>query len=259
MYIGLSIYPGTPVWMLAILSFVLAVFVVSLIEVGTNECIYKILTKRWLNRKFKLEKYLESRFYIDIDDKSPKELIELFRDEYGLSEPVDFEYSDQYYKTKLPSFNGRTPTMRLRSRTKLDGTRNQTAQITYTKAGEEYKKSLSQYRFFMTKKDKYYAFINGDMPSCSCELIDTNIKKIFDKFVIKKSEKEIHFTRTVAFKEDGLFVSVDYVHTGAHEKCYLIELKTIKNKRLLRSAMKYVMNNFNVVQTTYKKMDIIKE
>jgi len=259
MYVGLNMYAGTPEWILAFLSFIIAVVIVSFIEVGMNELLYRGLIARMKLRGFDKESYYEARFKIDTSRK-PEDVIKIFSEEFNLPNINKHSYVDYYYQTKLPMFSGRTPKLRLRKRCnkKHDGF-IQTAQLVYTRAGEWSKNALSQYRYFPLRKDKMYAFLDQDMPQNIDEIKDEKVKRFFAKNIELETHTTVKFDRWVAFNSATILMSVDYIENGEENPHYLVELKTYHDKALLKEAMRYMMDEFTVVQTTKDKYNIINE
>jgi len=75
--------------------------------------------------------------------------------------------------------------------------------------------------------------------------------------VFSEVEADITFNRTVANQTDGLFISTDEVYADRDDAFFVVELKVRKNDRLLKDAMRYVMSNFTLHQTTYGKLDLV--
>jgi len=257
MYLGLTIYSGTPVWILAVLSFVIAVVIVSALEVGFNELMFKYLKIKLKRAGFEIEKYYEARFYVEAKTP-PDEMIKDMMKYFNLKSTSYHEYIDRYFYTNLPSYSGRIPKLRMRKRDKKEGGFMQTAQIVYTRAAEISKRGLSQYRFFPLYKEKIYAFFDQEMPETIDEIQNENIRKVFTKYSNSVESEKICFQRALAYDPETLLISVDYIHEGTEKDFYLVELKAYKDKILLKNAMKYVMNKFSVVQTTHGKYDLIK-
>ena len=161
MYVGLKVYPGTPVWILSIMSFVIAVFAVSGIELLITEINYSRLKKRMKKLGFGTEEYFESRFLIE-SKQSRKKLIEKISKQFNLQESFSTKYNDLYLENKFPDYSERTPKVRLRERGTPHSKNMKTLQVVYTKAKEN-KKKYEQYRYFPIKKEKIYYIFNKNM------------------------------------------------------------------------------------------------
>jgi hypothetical protein len=227
--------------MLAFLSFVLAVIIVSFFEVGIIELWYKKF-KYSLKEFFHSEKYYESRFKVSTESINPIEFIEKMSNKFNLSSHKYYEYTDKYWKPKLINFNGREG--KVRERVIECGNINTSRfEITYTKAGEIPQNILTQYRFFINQKEKFST--NADTYNVK------NYEKYYDKYVFNS----IHFHRHSVKKIGGLYVAIDTIIRKDNQYS-VIELKVFDDLELIKSAMEYVMSELNVVQTTLGKIDI---
>lgn len=70
----------------------------------------------------------------------------------------------------------------------------------------------------------------------------------------KDSYTEVRFRRKLAHNKD-LLASVDQV--VGDRPCWLLELKTHRNIRLLMKAMRFIMMEFPVMQTTHSKQELV--
>ena len=255
MYAGLQIYPQTPAWLLATTSFIAAVFAVAGLEIGTNELLYHRYKRALKKAGFGSESYLESRFLIDAE-KDPQEVISSFVKHFDLPLVRRGKYHDRYFENTLPYYNNRTPVLRLRRRVIEDEDREvKSAQIVYTRASEIVSKEPEQFRYFPHQKDKIYFLLDQEMPGNIDEITNERAQRILKRAQGGEKYTEVHFERTLASDPSSLLVSVDQVQ---HQNpFYVLELKTFKDKRLLREAMRFVMNKFPVVQTTYRKFDLV--
>lgn len=246
MYFGIKFYPTTPPWLIATTSFVIALFVVAIGEVMVNEIRYLNRQRRLKKIGFEKEKYYESRFFIS-SEASPDEVLKSISNRFDLKLKEKGEYKDRYYETKLPGYSGREVKFRLRDRS-VDNKKVNTAQIIYKRVAEISKSEVSQFRFFPQEKHKYYLIRHQNN-----NIIESLKKNIS---VQDSSEKCVKFKRTIARKyPDGLFVSIDDVQTD--RPFFLVELKVYKNLNLLKEAMRFVMTEFPVTQTTYSKEEMI--
>ena len=257
MYAGLRTHPETPAWIIATTSFVAAVFAVAGLEIGANELMYKRYRRALQKAGFGEEPYLESRFLIDAE-KKPEEVIENVVDRFNLSHVKKGQYHDRYFENSLPRYNNRSPLLRLRRRIiEEEGMEIKSAQIVYTRASEIVGKEPEQFRYFPQQKDKMYFLLDQEMPESMDEISDERVRRLLKRAQKEQSENytDVHFERTVASDPSSLLVSVDQVQHS--NPFYVLELKTFNDKRLLREAMNYVMAEFPVLQTTYRKLDLV--
>lgn len=261
MITGVRLYPATPPWLLATGSFIIALFCVAGGEVAINEIRY-FLKRLWLSSiGFKKEKYYECRFFIS-SEKKPVEVLQRMSEEYGLTIKEEGSYEDHYYETKLPGYSGRTVSFRMRYRT-VGGENVNTIQIVYRRIAEIAKSQVSQFRFFPQEKHKYYLILDSKRDFSMVNFknglsLEALAKKflVVGKMYIKNTKKVIKFKRTIARNyPDGLFVSIDDV--GIKRPFFLVELKVYKDLRLMKRAMRFIMTEFPVIQTTYSKDDLI--
>lgn len=249
MYVGLQIYSETPIWILSATSFILAVILVSVLEVIIIETKYLFFKKRLKNKGFDVETYYESRFLIK-SDKNPKELIEKIKEQFNLFDEGKLIYHDTYFENKFPEFCGRLPKVRLRKRTYKDDWMK-TLQIIYTKPTENQEKPEDQYRFFPIKKEKIYFVLNQKMPKKIDEIEDQQVKKCKKK--IGKEIGKINFERYFV-KDNNLLAIVDKI--DGKRDFHVLEIKVRKDLDILLKAMRYVMQEFSVLQTTHGKSKV---
>ena len=238
---GQSLYAGTPAWLLAFVSFVIAVIIVSLLEVGVIEFLY-IRFKKSIKSRFNYgEKYYESRFMVDANIDSNVVISSLMK-KFDLTSERRYSFEDIYYKSKLINFNGRTGKVRRRTIFFPEETIHK-YQITYTKAGEIPQNVLSQYRFFINLKEKFSAIVN-EGEQIDSKHFNTNI------------HSTVRFSRHSAANKEGIYAAMDKVTSSNSEDYQVVELKVFEDKKLLESAMKFIMGEFNVIQTTQSKIDL---
>src|SRR3989338_65255 len=163
LFVLLSLYPGIPVWLIVAVSFVVAVGIVSSLEVGLTEARYMLFKKKIFGAGFKIDSYREARFFVRSGNQA-EAIIKKLETGFGLTVFEHLEYYDIYFENRLPQFSGRIPIVRLRRRTlcshaykkaqrfeKMFSTGNiQTVQIVYIRPQEENMKRLDQFRFFST-------------------------------------------------------------------------------------------------------------
>lgn len=249
MLFGLKVYAGTPVWLLSAASFVIAVFVVAALEVVVNETRYSLFKRQFRKQGFHYEPYFESRFFIS-DSVKKEAVLTNIAQQFNLDVKEIIDYHDCYIEDKLPEFSGREGKIRLRRRKRFEGNYIYTAQIVYTRAGQEETNKYDQYRYFPIKKEKLYYIMKGSMAKSFATIKNPIVRKALKKYV-DKDFRCIEFKRKVAHN-DELLVSIDNLHDGR----YLLEVKTFRNKKVLVEAMRYVMQEFPLVQTTKGKIDL---
>lgn len=262
MMIGIHIYPGAPAWLLAGASFVLAVFAVAGLELGCTELRYVLFKRRLFTRGFESEEYYESRFLVSAE-KEPEEVLNRLSAEFGLDTAMELDFHDRYFQIDVPHYSGRTPRARLRDRGNEEmaakgrpwGAKARSVQVIFTRAVERSPEQLGQYRYFPIKKDKIYHLLDGStMPTRLQEVPDDGVRALLERVRRKDSYTEIRFRRRLAHNKD-LLASVDHV-AGDHP-CWVLELKTHRNIRLLMKAMRFVMMEFPVMQTTHGKKELV--
>jgi len=255
MYKGLQMYPQTPAWMMATLSFVAAVFAVAGLEVGYNELQYVREKHKWKKAGFGEESYYEARFLMSSEQKKENFLFQMERD-FSLSETMVGKYHDVYIPHTLPTYSGRNARLRLRQRVlEAEGRDVKTAQIVYTRAAEMATKTQEQFRYFLSRKDKLYLKLEGEMPSTIEELANVDVRAKLQAVRAEGGTEIIDFERTVARTERGLLVAVDMIEGDS--PFYIVELKVHKDTQLLQHAMRYVMLEFPVLHTTQTKYELV--
>jgi len=252
MFIGLVAYSSIPVWILAAISFVIAVIIVAGLEVAAREIQYKLFKRKMKKAGFELESFYETRFFISSKENSQKLLQKLIKD--FRIKPLDntLEYHDEYFENNLGVYSGRTPKVRIRKRAKNSGKGlMKTVQIVYTRASEKQTSKREQYRYFPIKKEKFYYVLDQKIPKTINEIENSKVRSIL-KSCRKSIPKKVSFKRTFASNKSILF-SIDKPSKGADY--YVLEIKSWKSKDLLE-AMRYVMKEFPVIQTTRHKSDM---
>lgn len=262
MVVGQAIYPGAPAWILAVVSFIVAVFAVSGLEVAFYELKY-VWFKRRQKRKFGAgeEKYYESRFFLD-DGFDIEELIAGISGAFNLGNRQVLEYKDTYYETDIPGFNNRTVKLRHRNRTADGGTGiMESVQAAFTRAIEISPHKAESYRFFPQYKEKLFFPLNptaGDNKPDLMTVLDPFMSMDSKVSTTKGTICKVNFTRTSVNNPVTLYFAVDKITRG-EEKFTVCELKVWKdNTQTLLEAMRYVMQHFPVLQTTHTKLDMIE-
>lgn len=267
LFLGLSRYPGIPVWLAVSSSFLIAVVIVAWLEVGVTEVRYALLKRKMLRMGFGVDSYREARFFIRSENQTLA-IIEKLQRGFDLSVVERLEYHDTYFTNDMPTFSGRAPVVRLRHRTL--GTKDpdrlkqfpnmvasgemQTVQVIYHRAQEENTGKLEQFRFYPTRKDKFYWFIDEKNMPDSIEKIPN--KDVRDLLRAGGEQKHVSFKRTVMLdKTKTLYAAVDSSLNGNDEGC-IIELKIRENPALFLAAMRFVMMEFPVTHTTRTKPEL---
>ncbi|MBT3397433.1 hypothetical protein HOA55_00320 [archaeon] len=251
LFTGLKVYPAIPIWLLSASSFIIAVFLVSLIEVTITEIRYIGFKKRMAYVGFKPENYIETRFLIS-SEKKPNEILDKLADHFDLDIREFLKYEDLYFDSNFPQFSGRKAKVRLRKRTNTEGKGwLKTAQVIYTRARESQQKK-DQFRFFPIKKEKFYFFLDQRMPKKISKIENSKIRR-FLKSCETVPKKKILFERSIA-RSEALLASVDKPLKG--RDFFILELKTRNDTKLLVEAMRFAMQEFPVLQTTKGKSDI---
>jgi hypothetical protein len=264
-FLALSLYEGVPLWLSTSTSFVLAVAVVSALQVAWNEFRFLQLQSTMRRSGFRDDAYLEARFYV-LDGMSPREAVSRLEALFLPGEKVVLEYHDTYLTTNLPQFSGRIPVVRLRRRTYdevsaawLDKEKvmavgfAQTLQVVYTRPREEQTGTLEQFRFFPVEKQKF--FMPLWMRHMPCTVEEIGNPEVVRKLRIRGVGTSIHFTRTVLRdRTKKLYMGVDAL-PGNLKGC-IIELKVRHDSALMLASMRTVMREFNVTQTTRQKVDL---
>ncbi|MBR9677368.1 hypothetical protein GOV04_04460 [Candidatus Woesearchaeota archaeon] len=262
MFFGLRIYPVTPAWILALTSFVIAVLVVAGLEVTITEMAFKKYKRALKKSGFGIENYYESRFFISSTQKLDQVLSRMAK-KFSLENTKTIKYYDRYFDNNLPVYNSRTPKIRLRKRLKDNGKGwLQSAQLIYTRAAEMSKKELEQHRYFPIKKEKTYFPLNQKMPKGFADIKNVKAKRIFIRSQKGKSFDDVYFERVVVYDAQTLWVSADKVfhqkNDGKKKRpFFVLELKVHNDIKLLKEAMRFVMREFPVVQTTHSKHDLV--
>ncbi|MBT7902270.1 hypothetical protein HN587_00255 [Candidatus Woesearchaeota archaeon] len=252
MFVGQKLLPTTPAWLLAMSSFVFAVFLVAGLDVFWEELKYWLFKQKLKKFGFGIESYYESRFLIS-SKRNPQKLVKKISKEFNLTNSKTFKYSDQYYADSLSSYSGRSSKIRIRNRTKLSGTFFRTIQIVYSRASQLESNLPEQFNFFPQYKEKLYYKLKNKS-SLQLHNLENKFLQKFMKSVTDERTVEIDFERTLNYG-DELLVCVDKVK-NLKKPYFFLELKTYKDKLLLKEAMRYVMLHFPVLQITHGKLEM---
>lgn len=248
MFLGLNYLPGVPAGILSFTSYVLAIFVVASIDLIRDELRFSNLKSKFKKNEFKTNTYYESRIYILNNEPKTKLIYELSK-KFKLTEKYSLKYYDYYFENVLPDFLGKTKKLRIRTKV-FDKNRSLSSyQIVYTLANER-KKKYDQFRYFITKKEK----ITSNLPIIYKDinnLPNLNSTKIFKKYISPNPcEGKIEFERFVCCNPN-LSICID--KKSGTRPFYILEIKARSDLKLMEKAMRYIMLNYFVVQTTHGK------
>jgi hypothetical protein len=248
MLYALQKYPEVPAWMVAAASFLGAVIAVAAGEVAFDELRYKAVKRNLSREGFSKDEYYESRFFIR-PDQEPAAVLDRLAGRFQLPICMSVRYRDVYFKSTLPQYSGRSSHVRLRDRVMADGSHKPSAQITFSRTAEM--PTEDQYRYYPHKKEKFYFGLA--QPAHSIGELPSGLRAFLGK---KAGEQlaDISFERTLAYHPDHLLVAMDVVKMP--EPFYVVEVKVRKDAQRLKEAMRYVMTEFPVIQTTYRKVEL---
>ncbi len=254
------LHPNVPAWMLSFISFVLATIAVGVVDVGIDEAKYSFLQKNVVKQWFWVEKYYESRVAL-FKKQHMQDILEDLMKEFWLETSQTRKYTDTYYvvnKEKLKSYNGRKPSFRLRSRERTDqeAPARKSAQILYTKSNEITPKEAMHNRYYATKKEKLYFLQNHvDKLHTLSDIDNSKVRAYFQKILMPTSPQTISFERSLSYDLKWLLISVDEMEEkhAANPLQQTVELKVYKDEALLREAIRYVLTQYPVQQTTMRK------
>lgn len=278
---GMTIHPQTPAWLLVPIAFGVSVLLVATIRVGLSELCYWVFKQRIFRKGFELEEYFEAKFFLSADE-DPEKIITQLKDQFLPIEcPVRMmSYEDFYYSPiRLVDYNARAPRLRVRTRYDVETGKIsdnaswiRTAQIIYTRAVEHPTEDDEQFRFFPTRKDKFYLPLSRETnDKCWFPGLRDGLKgerwpeehgRALKAITSEEAgKKEVKFTRRVAKHPRKIYVSVDSVeHEGENIKFHVVEIKAYLDRiPLLKEAMRFVMTRFNVLQTTKSKLDLLSD
>jgi hypothetical protein len=237
--------PDTPAIPASFVSFMVAAAGVGVISVAKDEYRHRRYKARLVAEGFGEEFYFESRFVIR-SNSDAQALTERLAEQFALHKRKRAQYTDNYFESTAPNLSGRRSHVRIRDRKMDDGKHHRTAQIVFSRASELAKQN-EQFRYFPQRKEKMYCSIPAGM---SAKEFGGTFSKAAGTLM-----RTVSFTRSMAYEGD-LLMAVDVVEAG--NPFYLLELKTFGDPVKLKEAMKYVMNEFPVQQTTYNKHDLAR-
>lgn len=274
---GMSLHPETPAWLLVPIAFGIAVLLVATIRVGLSELGYWWFKRRIFKKGFELEEYYEAKFFLSAEEDPEKIITQLKNQFLPVGCPIKkMIYEDLYYSPILLSeYNARGPRFRVRTRKEVDNLGPswiRTAQAIYTRAVEHHSEDDEQFRFFPTRKDKFYLTLPRDknndswFPGLEDGLVDEpalDEKSRVLKAIVghKATRKKVKFIRRVTKHPKKIYISVDSVELENKDvKFHVVEIKAYLDRTaLLKEAMRFVMTRFNVLQTTRSKLDLLHE
>lgn len=237
---------------LSVLAFSCAVAVAAGAEVATVELGFRRLVARLSRSGFAVESYHETRYLIVADgpEAAPEAVLDRIAREFGLGERMVLHYDDLYYRDhRLPGFNGRAPTVRLRTVRSADGACvRRTVQAVYTRAAEIGRDDPSLFRCFAVRKDKLSMPVPGDgVPAASLGAVGA-----------RGEPTAVRFSRVVARDPAGLFVSADVLERPGGRRVFWIEAKVRGDLGLLKRANEFIAMRFPVRGTTKGKFSIVE-
>jgi hypothetical protein len=263
MYLGLSqtdVHPG----ILSLMSYITGILLVAAIDVGKNELLFARKRKQLAKVGFKDEFYYEARFLIS-SSMDPLDTLGVFNKEFHLNSIGTIQYTDRYFETTLPSYSGRKPKLRLRTRRNRncieqvswspDASSVSTVQIVYTRAHEN-KKRLDQCRYFPAEKHKFFYRLSEPIMSLE-DIPDTQLRAALLRCQPPQPHySDISFERTIAGNSDIAICADTVIQDRPY---YVVELKAYPHaRRELLRAMRYIMVEcpLAVHQTTQGKFDL---
>ncbi len=252
LYLGQTQYNDTPVWILSLTVFVISVTFVACLEVFFEKFRYIHFKKICFRNGFKEEKYLESHFYIP-SYVDPEKLILDVSKKFNLIPKEEIIYEDRYFSKKEKQFLRKNMYIRSRHR-KRDGKDFNTFQFVFTEP-QKMKAFCgnSSYNFFPSRKTKLYYVLNSELEDF--HLLPENIQRCMKNFNDLEKPKYVRFKRSYAHDEE-LLITVDLCELE-DSSFRLVEVKVYKDEKRLEEAMKYVLQNYPVEQTTYGKNSLI--
>jgi hypothetical protein len=252
-------WPQAPSWATALVSIGVSVAATTMVmfgEVGINEVGFLSYKQKLKNAGFRQKDYIEARFFIRADKKPEEAFAELKR-EFELNESDPSSFKDIYFPNKIPNFSNRCPKLRIRTRTsRLESVTS--AEVIFNKAYEAVSgRKFDQHRLFPIVKTKLAYASPSEIQNFE-QVSDSKARKILIGQRKSPEPTEVSFERRVASNQH-LLISLDLIKNKEDAPFYLIEMKTYnKMVGLLENAMRYVMRNFPVLETTYEKEDLVR-
>ncbi len=242
--------------LLSLFSFITAVGIVATGTVAYNEIKHALTRKKLIKNGFQKEEYFESRFYMPAKT-NPSEVYQTLADHFKLPIRSTDEYHDLYFEHTLPQLSGRTAKLRLREHAFENSHTDHSAQIVFTRA----KKTRAESGLapcFPVRKEKFYRkFDTQTFPETMTQLPEDESKKVLCSYVAKENNppKKVAFTRHIARDPHGILFTVDEI--ARKNPFYVVELKVHEDTVLLAKAMRHLMSEYNPIQTTYSKLELV--
>ena len=138
-----------------------------------------------------------------------------------------------------------------------EGREVRSVQIVYERSSEIERRDVDQFRYFPKEKDKFYFLLDetSEMPESIADITNLKVRERLGK-VQAEGQKDVYFKRAIVHALNGLLVAVDEVRQN--QPFYVVELKVHDDKHLLKEAMRALMLNFPMVQTTLGKYDLMR-
>ena len=112
-------------------------------------------------------------------------------------------------------------------------------------------------RYFPIAKDKLYFLLDQHMPNSLDEIENDSARNALKRFNNGAEFQTVSFERTYANNPETVLVSADRVDCA--RPFNVVELKVYQGKEnVLKEAIRYVLYNFPVVQTTHGKLDLVR-
>lgn len=267
MGLGIHYAPQVHPTVISLCAYSGAIILACALKVGLNGIKFANKKRELRNAGFETEKYFESRFYIK-NEMNPEELMQMYMTQFNVGNPFTAAYHDKYIQTKLPVYNGRSAKIRIRKRQRMPEEKDDLAwgndkdwvsslQVVFTKKRKD-NSSLGQFRYYPVEKEKAYFMFRDGCPDSIDNMPSSDAKTIASKIQApRRIYSHISFERTNAHN-DELAICADKVESK--RPFYVVELKVRKDTKLLKEAMRYLMQECPVVavQTNRSKYDLIK-
>ena len=248
MYLGQTKYSNTPVWLLSFSVFVVSVSIVTILEVLLEHIRYILFKRYCFSKGFKEEKYFESRFYISSDINLDNFLDDVSK-RFNLNPTSEILYEDRYFCTKEKTFLRKNIYIRSRHR-KRRGRDFNTFQIVFTRPQKLRSSYMhSSYNYFPSQKTKLYFELDFELENLI--LLPKKVRETVERFNDLKKPKYIRFQRAYAH-DDELLISIDLCEVK-DSSFRIVEVKVYNDLKRLEEAMKYILANYQVEQTTFGK------
>lgn len=265
LFFALSQYRGIPIWLIAFSSFVIAVIAVAWLEVAVNELRYIHFKRSLLRAGFRVDRFHEARFVLR-PGFSTQEVVDILTEGLQLRVEGKVEYTDRYWANSLPTFSGRSPTIRFRRQ--MPGSwKNEgdsplpgfcepdapiTAQVVYARPQEENAGVIDQFRYFVVPKNRFSLPLDDGLPASREDIKNSKLAEM----ICGDAEYAIVSVVRIVLSDASKALSVTVDAPNDDASGCVIELKTAKGSDLLLEAMRYVMKELPVAHTTRSKPDL---